>query len=121
MVERIFSPGFLLRFEGAVQLALCIFLYAQTGAPWFLFILLFFVPDLSIAGYLAGNRIGAIIYNLIHTDFFPALLAAYGIIGGNAPAVSLALIWFAHIGFDRLLGFGLKYSSGFKDTHLGRV
>jgi hypothetical protein len=30
----------------------------------------------------------------------------------------LSLIWTAHIGFDRLLGFGLKYSNRFKDTHL---
>lgn len=121
MVQKIFSPALLLRIEGALQLGLCLMLYAQTGASWSLLILLFFVPDISIAGYLAGNNAGAIIYNLVHTDFFPALLAAYGIIGGNAFAISLALIWFAHIGFDRWLGFGLNYPTGFKDTHWGRI
>ena len=34
---------------------------------------------------------------------------------------ALALIWIAHIGLDRALGYGLKYATGFGDTHLGRI
>jgi hypothetical protein len=36
-------------------------------------------------------------------------------------AGSVALIWLAHIGFDRALGYGLKYKAGFGFTHLGRI
>jgi hypothetical protein len=35
--------------------------------------------------------------------------------------LSIALIWLAHIGIDRALGYGLKYSAGFGFTHLGRI
>ena len=35
--------------------------------------------------------------------------------------LSLAMIWLAHIGIDRALGYGLKYQTGFAFTHLGRI
>jgi hypothetical protein len=72
-------------------------------------------------GYVVGTRVGAVVYNVFHTYALPAALAAYGLVGGSTVAGSVALIWLAHIGMDRMLGYGLKYSSGFKDTHLGRL
>lgn len=72
-------------------------------------------------GYLAGGRVGGVVYDVFHTYVLPAALAAYGLLGESSVAVSVALIWFAHIGMDRLVGYGLKYSGGFKDTHLQRV
>lgn len=114
-------PPVLLRIEGATLLALSVLLYDLNGGSWLPFVLLFLVPDISMLGYLAGNRVGAISYNLFHTYAAPGLLAAFGLLAGSSLAVSLALVWFAHITFDRMVGFGLKYPTGFFDTHLRRL
>lgn len=115
------QPAILLRLEGAVMLAMSVLLYWRTGGNWWLFALLLFAPDLSMLGYLAGNRVGAAIYNSFHNYTLPASLSAFGLVGGNSLALSIALIWFGHIGMDRVLGYGLKYPSGFKETHFGRI
>jgi hypothetical protein len=120
-VLRLARPGVLLRTEGAVVAALSVLLYSLHGGSWFLFVLLLLVPDLSMLGYLAGPRVGAAVYNVFHTYALPSALVAYGLLGGSTVSIAVALIWFAHIGVDRMLGYGLKYSSGFKDTHLGRL
>jgi hypothetical protein len=110
-----------LRAEGLAALALSVTLYWVLGAGWLWFALLFLLPDLSFAGYLAGPRIGAMAYNLAHTYVLPlVLLAAMLILELGRPA-PLVLIWTAHIGLDRALGFGLKYPTAFADTHLSRV
>jgi hypothetical protein len=83
-----------------------------------MFALLFLVPDLSMIGYAGGARAGSITYNAIHTYVGPLLLGAYSLAGEHRTALSIALIWIAHIGFDRMLGYGLKYPTRFKDTHL---
>jgi hypothetical protein len=108
----------LLRAEGALVLALAILAYRHLGGSWTLFAALFLAPDLTMAGYLFGPRRGALIYNLGHTYVAPALLGAAGF-ALALPTLELALIWAAHIGADRLLGFGLKYPAGFAATHLG--
>jgi hypothetical protein len=114
-------PHILLRLEGAIILALSVLLYGLNGESWLLFILLFLVPDLSMLGYLSGPHTGAVSYNLFHTYVLPGLLAAFGLLTGSPLFVSLALVWFAHIGFDRMVGYGLKYPTGFFDTHLRRL
>ena len=78
-------------------------------------------PDLSMLGYVAGPRVGALSYDLVHTYVGPLALGVVGVLVGADLAMQLALIWAAHLGADRLLGYGLKYPSGFKDTHLQRV
>lgn len=115
------TPRLLLRAEGAALLVVAALLYRETGTTWWLFAILFLAPDLSFLGYLAGPRTGAIAYNAAHTLVGPALLAIAGVSLPANLAVSLALIWAAHIGFDRLLGYGLKYEAGFGFTHLGRI
>jgi ABC-type phosphate/phosphonate transport system permease subunit len=87
----------------------------------FLFALLFLLPDLSMLGYLAGPRIGARVYNVAHSYLVPLGIGALGLLVALPFALPLALIWAAHIAFDRALGFGLKYEAGFGFTHLGRV
>jgi hypothetical protein len=109
----------LLRIEGLVLLAGSLLLYAQNRGEWWVFLALLLAPDVSMLGYLRGPAVGGAVYNLFHNYLPPAVLALYGVLSGNQ-ALLLALIWLAHIGMDRLLGYGLKYSSGFKDTHLGR-
>jgi hypothetical protein len=96
-------------------------LYWLHGGSWWLFLLLLLAPDASMLGYLAGPRFGAAAYNAFHSYPLPAVLAAFGLLGGFPPALAVALVWFAHIGMDRTLGYGLKYPTAFGDTHLGRV
>lgn len=114
-------PKMLLRFEGAALLAAASFAYGRFGASWGQFALLFFVPDISFLGYLAGPRVGAIAYNAAHTTIGPLSLGALGLFFDNALLSQLALIHLAHIGLDRALGYGLKYGTAFGDTHLGRI
>ena len=100
---------------------LSVLLYSLNGESWLLFVPLFVAPDLSMLGYLSGPRTGALSYNLFHTYALPDLLATFGLLWGSGLPVSLALVWFSHIGFDRMVGFGLKYPTRFVDTHLHRL
>lgn len=112
---------FLLRLEGLAAAAFSAVLYARTGASWWLFVALWLAPDLSMLGYLIGPKIGARIYNAIHSYVTPATLAVCSMLLGSAPVMPIALIWVNHIGVDRLLGYGLKYPAGFGWTHLSRM
>ena len=114
-------PAAMLRGEGATMLAGSVLLYWTGGGSWWLFALLLLAPDVSMLGYLAGPRVGAVAYNVFHSYPLPAALGVFGMLAGAPLAVSVALVWFAHIGMDRLMGYGLKYSTDFKDTHLQRV
>jgi hypothetical protein len=113
--------GLTLQLEGLAIAATAIWVYADTGAGWLLFAALILVPDLFMLGYLRGARPGARVYNLGHSYTTPLTLLALGY-GLDIPAlVPPALIWVAHIGADRAMGYGLKYASGFRDTHLSRA
>ncbi|HLJ51952.1 MAG TPA: DUF4260 domain-containing protein [Rhizomicrobium sp.] len=111
----------LLRTEGLLLLVAAVALYARIGSGWGLFALLFLAPDLSFAGYLLGPRIGALTYNIMHSTVGPLALAAASLVFDQHLTLALALIWLAHIGFDRALGYGLKQSRGFGFTHLGPI
>jgi hypothetical protein len=94
-------------------------LYAMAGHSWVLFAMVFLVPDVSFVAYLAGPRVGAVVYNALHSYAGPALLA--GTLALVGQPVAIPLVWIAHIGLDRCLGYGLKYGTAFGDTHLGRL
>jgi hypothetical protein len=79
------------------------------------------VPDLSFVAYLAGSRAGAVAYNAAHSYVGALMLLAAGVLGAVPLVLAMALVWCAHIGFDRMLGYGLKYGAGFGETHLGRL
>jgi hypothetical protein len=111
----------LLRLEGLALLIAGLALYARFHGDWVLFLKLFLLPDLSFAAYLFGSRAGAFAYNAMHSTLGALALAAFGHATGEPLAVLVALVWLCHIGFDRALGYGLKYASAFGDTHLGRV
>jgi hypothetical protein len=114
-------PTAILRVEGAVILSLALFLYVRGDGGWLLFVVLLLAPDVGMLGYTAGPRLGAITYNALHTTVGPAALAVIGILTESPQVVSVALVWFAHIGVDRMLGYGLKHTAGFRETHLGRI
>jgi hypothetical protein len=111
----------ILRLEGAAAFATAAALYVHAGFSWPMFALLFLAPDLAMLGYLIGPRLGAGAYNAAHTYALALPLALAGFLAGEQAVLALALIWIAHIGIDRALGYGLKYPTGFGDTHLGRV
>jgi hypothetical protein len=119
---RISLPAAVLRLESLAVVGGSVALYIDGDyAIWALFAFLL-APDLSLAAHLAGPRVGAVGYNLAHTYVFPVALAAGCLLSEAAGLpVEIALIWAAHIGIDRVLGLGLKYPTGFKDTHLNRV
>jgi hypothetical protein len=114
-------PRVLLRAEGVAVAAAAIALYFHADYPWWLLVALALAPDVSMVGYLAGSRIGAAAYDAAHTYVLPVGLAAIGLILDAETAIQLGLIWLTHIGVDRAIGYGLKYPTDFKDTHLQRV
>jgi hypothetical protein len=119
MVDRL--PRALLRAEGLAVAVAAIALYFHADYPWWLFLVLVLAPDLSMVGFLAGSTIGTATYDAAHTYALPVALAAVGLIVDAETAVQLGLIWLMHIGVDRAIGYGLKYPTCFKDTHLQRV
>jgi hypothetical protein len=114
-------PAILLHIEEATLLILTLFAYQHLHASWLLFAILFLTPDLFMLGYLINPRIGAATYNLVHTLTLPLALLLASYIEHWPLTTALALIWTAHIGSDRLLGYGLKYPTCFKDTHLQHI
>lgn len=112
---------FLLHIEGLMVLTLSTYFYFQLGYSWILFAILLFSPDLSALGYLKNNKMGSVLYNLFHTYSIPVVILMFGLLFKNQSLLMIGLIWSAHIGMDRMLGYGLKYPTKFKDTHLNRV
>jgi hypothetical protein len=119
MMDRL--PRLVLHAEGAAVAAAAVAIYFSEGHPWWLLVALALAPDLSMLGYLAGPRIGAACYDTVHTYVAPVVLSAAGLLAGADLAIQLGLIWLTHVGVDRAVGYGLKYPTHFKDTHLQRV
>ena len=114
-------PARLLRLEGAALLGAATLAYFYHGGSWLVFLALLLAPDLALIGYLRGPRLGSLLYNLAHTTTLPLLLAAGAVLAGNTAGILAAAIWLAHIGLDRMVGYGLKYPTAARDTHLDRV
>jgi Domain of unknown function (DUF4260) len=110
-----------LRLEGLALFIGMTLLYYIWDGDWWVYAILFFVPDLSFAAYLSGPRFGALIYNTLHSYLGPMAMMTTGFATAEPLILSIAMIWLAHIGFDRALGYGLKYASGFGFTHMGRI
>jgi hypothetical protein len=111
----------LLRLEGLTLFVGMTLLYGVWDGSWWVYAILFLAPDLSFAAYLAGPRAGAIVYNAAHSYMAPMALMTTGFALSSPLVLSIAMIWLAHIGIDRALGYGLKYAAGFAFTHLGRI
>jgi hypothetical protein len=110
-----------LRADGLAVLVFSVLLYWNFGARWWLFAVLFLVPDLSMLGYTVSPRIGRLSYNIVHSYVLPLSVATAAIATHSVRLLPLVCIWTAHIGMDRFLGYGLKVSDMFGDTHLGRL
>ena len=119
MVDRL--PHTLIRLEGLALFVAALALYLHADYSVLLLVALALAPDLSLLAYLAGPRAGAVVYDAVHTSALPIVLGAVGLVAEADVAVQVALIWLAHIGVDRFAGYGLKYPTSFKDTHIGRL
>ena len=110
-----------LRAEGVAGLALGWVAWQSQGGELLWFLPLLLLPDVSAAGYLGGNHIGAISYNVAHDWFTGSLVLGLGWWLAITPLVAGGRDPVAHTGIDRILGYGLKYPTSFQDTHLGRI
>ena len=110
-----------LRTEGLAALVLSVLLYQHSGRSWWLFFGLLLIPDLSMIPYLLNPRAGGVSYNIVHSYVLPLSLAILAMAFHRAAALPFLYIWTAHIGLDRVLGYGLKYADAFGRTHLGTL
>jgi hypothetical protein len=115
------APRWWLRVEGATLVVGALIAYSTTDRAWWLVPLTLLLPDVTMIGYLRGTRIGAYLYNLGHSTPLPAAVVGIGWWQDKSLLVALGLVWLAHIGLDRLVGYGLKYDDHFQHTHLGRL
>jgi len=115
------NPKTLLQLEGFFVLIASLVLYNNFGASWWLFAGLLLIPDITMVGYLINEKVGASLYNIGHHYGLPVILGLIGLVLSHQLCISLSLIYFAHIGMDRGLGYGLKLPTGFKHTHLNHA
>jgi hypothetical protein len=111
----------LLRLEALGSLLLFLFLYQTLKGSWLLFLGVVLLPDLSMVGYLLNKKIGATLYNLFHNYVLSLALVVFGFWVSNPIFIYVGLIFCVHVSLDRFFGFGLKYPSNFRDTHLEKV
>lgn len=107
--------------ELALFLLAILAFHLQSPYAWWLFPACILLPDLSMLGYLGGNRTGAFVYNLVHHKGIALTVYVAGLYFRQDWIVFTGIILFAHSVMDRMFGYGLKYETGFKDTHLGKV
>jgi hypothetical protein len=93
--------------------------FALQGQQWWLYPALLLAPDIFMLGYVRNTKLGAITYNLGHSYPAAALVTVIGFVAASPLTVAIGAIWFGHIGWDRMFGYGLKYATSFKHTHLG--
>jgi len=111
----------ILRVESAAVGLFGIVAYLWLGGPPLVLIPALLAPDLSAIGYLAGPRVGAVTYNLVHNWAFAVAFALLAVVTDSVWPMLVAAVVAAHVGWDRALGYGLKLPTGFQDTHLGRI
>ena len=111
----------LIRYEAIFTFILGLFLYGESGYSWWLFLALFFTPDIGMLGYLVNTKVGAITYNLLHFKGLGIVLYLLGMVIYEEAFVIAGLVIYTHSCFDRIVGYGLKYNDSFSHTHLGWI
>lgn len=118
---KVSAPRIMLHVEGLVVFITSLAAYGYLGGNWWIFFGLLLAPDLAFAIYVLNKSAGITAYNLVHTYSVPLVLGMVAVAAGWQFGLLLCIIWATHIGMDRTVGYGLKYQTGFKDTHLKRI
>ena len=113
--------GAILRSEAVAAFVAGIALWAVNGGSLLWLVPALLLPDLSMLGYLANPRVGAVTYNMVHNWTLAVVLIGFGWWLAVTPAMFAGAVVLAHVGMDRALGYGLKLPTDFRDTHLGRI
>lgn len=111
----------LIALEEAAMLVLSVVLFSQLSFAWWWYLALILAPDLSMLGYAVNTRVGAMVYNFFHHKAVAIVIYIGGLFLKNETLQLAGLILFGHSGMDRMLGYGLKYSDSFQNTHLGLI
>ncbi|HFJ9426826.1 DUF4260 domain-containing protein [Bacillus cereus] len=111
----------IVHFEGMVVFLATIYMYSIYEFNWIIFFVFLLAPDLSMLAYGINNHVGAKIYNVCHTYIISILIVLIGVYFKIDTVIMIGLIWTAHIGMDRMFGYGWKYETDFKDTHIQRL
>ena len=110
-----------LRAEGILAFAWGAVIWILLHQPLPLFLVALLIPDISMLGYLRGPHAGAIAYNVVHNWATAGFVLLLALVAQSGPLLLVGAVLLAHVGIDRALGYGLKYPTGFADTHLGRI
>lgn len=110
-----------IKLEELAMLILSIILFYRLEYSFWWYLALFFVPDVSFLGYIVSPKIGAFFYNLLHHKGIAIILYLVGLYFSNNLIQLIGIVFFGHSCFDRILGYGLKYSDSFNNTHLGKI
>lgn len=111
----------ILKIEELAMFTLSIYLLKllDISFSWWVYVLLYLAPDIGMIGYIINNKAGAFTYNLFHHKAVAILFTVIGIYTANQYILMSGIILFGHSAMDRMFGYGLKYVTGFKHTHLG--
>jgi hypothetical protein len=110
-----------LKLEETAQFALGILVFSQLNFAWWVFPALILLPDIGMLGYTINNKIGAVMYNLFHHKGLAIVIAVLGYYLHQEELILAGVILFSHAAMDRVMGYGLKYETGFRFTHLGNL
>lgn len=111
----------IIKLEEAAMLVLTIYILNSLDVAWWWYLILFLGPDISMSGYLAGNKVGAVCYNLFHHKGIAVAIILTGLLLPYVLIQIIGIVLFGHSSMDRLFGYGLKTEEGFKYTHLGII
>lgn len=111
----------ILKLEEAAMFGGSIYAFSLLGYSWWVYAALILTPDIGMLGYLVNKKVGAITYNIFHHKALAICVAALGLLVGSTPILLAGIILFGHAAMDRMMGYGLKFYTGFKNTHLGEL
>ena len=107
--------------EEAAMFILCLSGLYYLDVDWWVYALVFLGPDISLVGYVVSPAAGALTYNLFHHKGVAVFVFLSGLFLDNYLLQVSGIIFFGHSSMDRMFGYGLKLTKGFKYTHLGVI
>ncbi|MFL0353846.1 DUF4260 domain-containing protein [Xanthomarina sp. GH4-25] len=110
-----------LKLEEVLMFVFGVLAFNQLDFAWWWFLVLILLPDVSMLGYLINSKIGAFTYNVFHHKGVAIGVYLLGVYFQNEMLQLIGIILFTHASMDRVFGYGMKFTDGFKHTHLGKL